>query len=120
MQRFLQILFFRRCPPCRAFTALLNELYQEYHKEKHFQIIFISSDNDEQSFYEYYSTMPWLALDYKQQNKRETLLKKFDVAEIPKLVLIDGDSGKTLCTNAKEQILHLDPEGLHFPWKSSK
>lgn len=82
-------------------------------------MIFISSDNDQKSFNEYYKKMPWLALDFKEQRKREDLLKRFNVTEIPKLVLIDGDTGKTLCTNAKEQILHLDVEGKDFPWKST-
>ncbi len=107
-----------RCPPCRAFTPLLSELYQEYHDEKNFQIIFISSDNDQKSFNEYYKTMPWLALDYKERRKREELIRKFNVTGIPKLILIDGDSGEIICTNAKEQILYLDIEGQNFPWKS--
>ncbi len=109
-----------RCPPCRTFTPLLTELYEEYHNEKNFQIIFISSDSDQKSFNDYYKTMPWLALDYKEQRKREELLRKFNVTGIPKLVLIDGDSGEIICTNAKEQILYLDVEGLNFPWKSKE
>ncbi|CAF1217219.1 unnamed protein product [Rotaria sordida] len=108
------------CPPCRAFTPLLNELYNEYHKEKKFKIIFISCDNDEKSFNSYYKDMPWLTLDFNERKKKEELLKKFHVNGIPKLVLLDGDSGKIICTNATEQILYMDPEGKHFPWKSKK
>ena len=63
--------------------------------------------------------MPWLALDYKDRKKREELFQKFNVTDIPKLVLLDGDSGRIICTNAKEQILYLDPEGKFFPWKST-
>ena len=63
--------------------------------------------------------MPWLALPFKERRKAEELARKFDVNDIPKLVLIDGDSGATICTNAKEQILYLDVEGLHFPWRSA-
>jgi len=110
--------FFLRCSPCRSFTPLLSELYKEYHKEKKIKIIFISFDNDERSFNDYYKTMPWLALDYKERRKKEELSKKFNVTEIPKLVLFEGDSGKIICTNAKDQILYLDVEGKHFPWKS--
>jgi thioredoxin-related protein len=64
--------------------------------------------------------MPWLALDYKERRKQEELSKKFDVTEIPKLVLLDGDSGKIICSNAVDQILYMDPEGINFPWKSTK
>ncbi len=98
----------------------MSELYEEYHREKHVKIIFISSDEDQKSFNDYYKKMPWLALDYKQRRINEELLKKFDVTGIPKLILLDGDTGKVICTNAKEQILYLDTEGKHFPWKSKK
>ncbi|CAF1456072.1 unnamed protein product [Adineta steineri] len=107
------------CEPCRNFTTLLTELYQEFHREKKFKIIYISSDNDEESFNEYRKNMPWLAVDFKQQKLREDLSTKFDVTGLPKLVLIDGDTGKTICTNAREQILYLDTEGKNFPWKST-
>lgn len=111
---------FLRCPPCRAFTPVLSELYDEFHREKKIKIIFISSDKDEKSFADYYEHMPWLALDFKERKKKEELSKKFEVSTIPKLVLLDGDTGKIICSNAKDQIMHLDPEGVNFPWKSSK
>ena len=41
------------CPPCRAFTPVLTELYQNIHPEKKVKVIFISSDHDEQSFHQY-------------------------------------------------------------------
>lgn len=106
------------CPPCHAFTPLLTELYEEFGKEKRVKVIYISSDHDEQSFRKYYRTMPWFALDFKDRKKREVLLKKFQVDEIPKLILLDGDTGDIICTNAKEQILYLDIEGKNFPWGS--
>lgn len=117
---YIKFKLFFRCPPCRAFTPVLSELYAEFHKEKDIKIIFISSDKDEKSFHEYYEQMPWLALDFKDRKKKEELSKKYEVTTIPKLVLIDGDTGKLICSNAKEQILHLDPEGHNFPWRSLK
>ncbi|CAF3969106.1 unnamed protein product, partial [Rotaria sordida] len=53
------------CPPCRNFTPILIEFYKKHAETKKFEIIFISSDNDEDSFNEYYEDMPWLALDYQ-------------------------------------------------------
>ena len=106
------------CPPCHAFTPLLTELYDEFGKEKRVKVIFISADRDDHSFKKYFRTMPWYAFDYKERKKREDLMTKFQVDEIPKLILIDGDTGEIICTNAKEQLLYLDPEGTNFPWKS--
>ncbi|CAF1306990.1 unnamed protein product [Adineta ricciae] len=55
------------CPPCRGFTPILVDFYNKYGSEKNLEIIFISSDNDEESFNEYYQEMPWLTLDFKER-----------------------------------------------------
>lgn len=54
------------CPPCRKFTPMLAKLYQDLNdeKKKKFEIVFVSSDEDEPSFKEYFQTMPWKALPY--------------------------------------------------------
>ena len=50
--------------------------------------------------------MPWLALGFRDRRKTEELLHRFSVTEIPKLVLLDGDTEKVICSNAKEHIVH--------------
>ena len=51
------------CPPCRAFTPMLADLYEEYNEdEKKFEIIFFSGDKSEEEFNNYFGEMPWLAL----------------------------------------------------------
>ncbi|CAF4876620.1 unnamed protein product, partial [Rotaria sp. Silwood1] len=42
------------CPPCRGFTPILIDFYKKHSEDKNFEIIFISSDNDEESFNDYY------------------------------------------------------------------
>jgi len=39
-------------------------------KKKKFEIIFMSSDSDQKAYDEYYDEMPWLTLDYKEQEKK--------------------------------------------------
>ncbi|CAF2639155.1 unnamed protein product [Rotaria sp. Silwood2] len=107
------------CPPCRNFTPLLTEFYKSHAEEKNFEIIFISSDNDEKSFDEYYKDMPWLSLDFKEREKAEELNEKFNITGIPKLILLDGDSGDIVSTDARNQIQSKDTKGENFPWKSS-
>ncbi len=109
-----------RCPPCRRFTPLLVEFYNQHHEEKNFEIIFISADEEEEEYEVYYKDMPWLTLDHKQQEKKEELDEKFDVQGIPKLVLLDADSGDIICTNARDHIQNKDKEGKNFPWKEEK
>ena len=107
-----------RCPPCRNFTPVLIEFYKEHHKEKNFEIIFISSDRDAESFNEYYNDMPWFALDFKDRKKKEELTKKFHITGIPTILLLDGDSGDIICKDARDKIQHKDTRGESFPWKT--
>lgn len=80
------------CPPCRGFTPQLAEMYKAA-KEKGlpFEIIFASSDRDEESFKEYFESMPWVALPYADRALKEELSDRFKVNGIPSLVLLDTD-----------------------------
>ncbi|CAF1632895.1 unnamed protein product [Adineta ricciae] len=108
------------CGPCGEFTPKLVKFYNAYAEKKKFEIIFVSSDEDEESFKEYYEEMPWLTFDFKQKNKREKLEEKLEVDGIPTLVLIDGDSGEVICTDATQKISEEDPKGKDFPWNSDE
>ena len=45
------------CPPCRGFTPLLSKAYEEYKQkvgdQAEVEVVFVSGDNDENSFKEY-------------------------------------------------------------------
>lgn len=107
-----------RCPPCRRFTPLLIDFYNKHAAEKKFEIIFVSSDSDEESFEDYYKDMPWLKLDFQQPEIKDKLEAKFQVEGIPRLVLIDGHTGQFICHDAREYIQSKDKNGEKFPWKS--
>jgi thiol-disulfide isomerase/thioredoxin len=56
------------CEPCRAFTPKLAEVYKEAQANSlSFRIVFISSDFGEESFNEYRSEMPWLAVPFNSR-----------------------------------------------------
>jgi len=102
------------CPPCRSFTPQLVAAYEQHLKGKNLQIVFVSSDRDQQSFLEYYGTMPWLAIP--QGDKRKNLLsKRFGVRGIPSFVLVDAATGETINGNARGKV-SADPTGAEFPW----
>jgi len=104
------------CPPCRRFTPKLAEAYNKHTKAgKSLEIVFVSSDRNENDFQEYYKIMPWLALPFADRRKKNKLSQIFDVQGIPRLVLVDPKTG--LATNARaNQDILADTTGEKFPW----
>jgi thiol-disulfide isomerase/thioredoxin len=76
---YYKFLLLMQCGPCRAFTPQLLKTYQEVKDAgKKFEIIFCSSDREEDAYKEYYATMPWLALPFGD-NRKKSLSRVFDV-----------------------------------------
>ena len=68
------------CPPCRAFTPQLATWYKNFKKGPNgdkFNLMFVSSDRDEQSFKEYFAEMPWHALPYAEREKKVGLVDTY-------------------------------------------
>ncbi|PIA61943.1 hypothetical protein AQUCO_00200142v1 [Aquilegia coerulea] len=92
------------CPPCRAFLPKLIEAYHEIKtKDKAFEVIFISSDRDEVSFQEFFSSMPWLALPFGDERKK-SLSSIFKIKGIPTVIAL-GPSGKMVTKDARELLM---------------
>ena len=68
---------------------------------------------------EYFGTMPWYAVPYRDRERAESLQKQFRVPGIPCVVIIDSTSGKVVTLQGREAIGN-DPTGLNFPWNSSE
>jgi len=82
------------CPPCRGFTPKLIKFYQELNKASanKLEVVFVSGDNDQESFDEYYGSMPWLAVPFNDDRIR-SLNQTFRVEGIPHLVILDRHGG---------------------------
>jgi thiol-disulfide isomerase/thioredoxin len=62
------------CGPCRSFTPELAKIYEESQSNSQpFHIIFISCDQNEESFNEYRSEMPWPAVPFNS----DAVLKEY-------------------------------------------
>lgn len=81
--------------------------------EDDFEIIFVSADEDDEMFKEYFSEMPWLAIPFSDSDARDHLDELFRVTGIPHLVMIDKD-GKVLTDNGVEIIREYGVEGFPF------
>ncbi|XP_035690960.1 nucleoredoxin-like [Branchiostoma floridae] len=106
------------CPPCRKFTPVLAKAYQKIKEDnKDFEIIFASSDRLEDSFNDYFKTMPWLALPYEDPRKT-TLSQMYGITGIPTLIIVENlQTGKIITKEGREAV-GSDPEGKEFPWMS--
>jgi len=102
------------CPPCRGFTPQLAEWYKTSLKQKGFEVVFISSDKDEEGFKGYFGEQPWLALDFSERKRKEQLSQHFGVSGIPSFVII-GEDGKVITKEGRSAISG-DPTGEEFPW----
>ena len=69
-----------RCPPCRGYTPELASSYTSIvARGKSFEIVFVSSDQDEPAFQSYFAEMPWLALPFADRQTKQALSDKFGV-----------------------------------------
>mmetsp|Transcript_61360 Transcript_61360/g.150189 ORF Transcript_61360/g.150189 Transcript_61360/m.150189 type:complete len:335 (-) Transcript_61360:79-1083(-) len=108
------------CGPCRQFTPELVKFYDKMNKKTKgsFEIVWISRCRDTNSYVNYFSHMPWLAIPPEEAlgERGEYLGKKYGVKGIPSLVLLD-DLGSTITTDARNKIPQ-DLQGIGFPWRN--
>jgi len=103
------------CPPCRGFTPRLAKQYEEHFKAKGLEIVFVSSDRDQEAFDEYFGSQPWLALPFSERDLKEKLGAQFKVRGIPTLVIIDPETGDLINADGREAVSK-DPTGDRLPW----
>ena len=91
------------CAPCKTFTPKLAKFYQEVNGEdQQIEIIYISGDQDEDDFDEYFGTMPWTAAHF-DDDILDTINAKYQVSSIPTFIIINQD-GSVKLKNGKELI----------------
>jgi Thioredoxin-like/PUB domain len=80
----------------------LKEAYPSHGLE----IVFVSSDRDEDSFNRYFNTMPWLAIPYGHLPLcKQYLSTKYNVRGIPSMVVVDSISGQIVINNNESRTL---------------
>ena len=101
------------CGPCRKYTPQLikfyndaKALYSAGSTKTKIEIVFLSADHDQNGFKLYYAGMPWLAVPF-DCDVREKLLSFIKVTGVPRVVVLDGRSGKILESNAVGRALDL-------------
>ncbi|CAK9313922.1 unnamed protein product [Citrullus colocynthis] len=108
------------CPPCRRFTPVFAGVYEELASKGDFEVIFVSSDRDEDSFKDYFSKMPWLSIPFSDSETVKRLKELFKVRGIPHLVVLDPsgkvstDQGVRLVSEYGVSVYPFTPEQIQY------
>ncbi|NXB92502.1 NXN protein, partial [Vidua chalybeata] len=103
------------CPPCRSLTRVLVESYRKIKEAgQKFEILFVSADRSEDSFKQYFSEMPWVAVPYADEARRSRLNRLYGIQGIPTLIVLDP-KGDVITRQGRVEVLN-DIECREFPW----
>uniref|UniRef100_A0A0B7AXF3 Thioredoxin domain-containing protein n=1 Tax=Arion vulgaris TaxID=1028688 RepID=A0A0B7AXF3_9EUPU len=108
-------------PPCRMFMPTLASFYESLKdgsmvSKDNLEIIQISWDKDIEGYKESTQSTPWLSLPWEQRDKQRKLSRKFGVHGIPRLVLLDGETGRVITRDGFDRLSE-DSTGSGFPWR---
>ncbi|GKC94494.1 probable nucleoredoxin 2 [Tanacetum coccineum] len=110
------------CLPSHKFTPKLISIYKKIKQklmqqdvngeQKNFEIIYVSTDHNEQEFDSSFTEMPWLALPFGDSTSKK-LTKYFDIRGIPTLIIL-GPDGKTVTKNGRSLINLYEEDAYPF------
>ena len=104
------------CPPCRQFTPKLKEFYEKLGGSP-LAIIFVSSDQNEQSMKDYFASQAdYLAVPFGDKKLSEALTSACSVEGIPTLAVVDKN-GKMLHGNGRGDVTSLSPQEAYEKWE---
>ncbi|XP_041358645.1 nucleoredoxin-like protein 2 [Gigantopelta aegis] len=93
------------CPPCRQFTPMLCELFAEaQNRHLPFQVVFVSLDREHEDMEKYFIEKhgDWLLIPFDDP-AQESLINKYSIRNIPKLVVIRSN-GEVITMNGRKDV----------------
>eukprot|EP00262_Sarcandra_glabra_P002961 TRINITY_DN13387_c0_g1_i1.p1 TRINITY_DN13387_c0_g1~~TRINITY_DN13387_c0_g1_i1.p1 ORF type:complete len:228 (-),score=36.86 TRINITY_DN13387_c0_g1_i1:39-722(-) len=101
-------------PQCQNFNPILADVYNQLKEQRaEFEIVFVSSDEDQTSFNEFHGTMPWLAIPFSDLQSKKGLTEKFQIEGIPSLIIHDP-CGNPIQTDGVEIIYKYGVQAFPF------
>jgi len=106
------------CPPCRQFTPVLKDFYDELENED-FEIVFVSFDRSKEDLKKYLEEAhgDWYHIPYGDPQIQE-LATKYNVSGIPALVVIKAN-GDAINKNARGDVQGKSPKQTYAAWKAA-
>lgn len=103
------------CPPCRTFNNLLKATYNDLTRRgQNFEVVFVSSDESYEKFKCFHADMPWLAIPYDNEAKKDSCSERFKVEGLPTLALVEASTGKTISSDARAAVELFGADGFPF------
>jgi len=104
------------CPPCRQFTPMLKDFYEEA-SEAGVEIVFISSDRSAEDMVSYMkeSHGDWCGVPWNS-DLANSLKQKYGVSGIPFLVVVKKD-GTLVTKDGRSHVMSKSPEAAIKEWK---
>ena len=98
-------------PPSRKFTNDLNLFYDKVNAgasshEKVLEVVFASMDGSIKAFEENLAKMHWFGLPYEEEARLAALKVKYDISQLPMLVIVTTDGSKVLSKDARQDIVN--------------
>jgi len=120
------------CPPCRKFTPLLKDVYNEVNENgKIFEVIYVPFDKTEEEMTKYHEEEhgDWFRIPFTEVSLRESLRdhfgKKLDSATnelvrsgIPCLVILNPDLQSVKAYNGVSELQSLGAMAVEMKWSS--
>ena len=100
------------CPPCRQFTPVLKEFYDEV-AEAGVEIVFVSSDRSAEDMANYIreSHGAWPALPHGS-DVGQALKQRFSISGIPSLVILNGKTGELVTKDGRTAVQSKGPAAI--------
>ena len=93
------------CPPCRQFTPEFARVYTALQaQQKPFAVVFVSADQDQGAFDEYFGEQPWYAVPYSDSEQRDRLNEAFSIRGIPALMVLNQE-GQLVSKEGRPEVM---------------
>ena len=103
------------CGGCREYTPKLVKLYNRIHKDKNWEVIWVTHDHNEPDADKYFKEMPWIRLPWDEIAVRGAkLFKLTERSYIPSLTMISPDF--KIVNAEATQDTEDNPDGFPWPW----
>mmetsp|Transcript_22945 Transcript_22945/g.35370 ORF Transcript_22945/g.35370 Transcript_22945/m.35370 type:complete len:162 (-) Transcript_22945:104-589(-) len=107
------------CPPCRIYTANLQEFYHSVNADgKKMEVIFMTDDRDQAHFDRHFAKMPWAAIPFGEDNAKNQFKITHCVDSLPSLVVISTSTWNVVNIGEERDSVPLKDKSLKL-WEDN-